>query len=230
MGWESYVDSYRQLGDAVANAVRVIEGAGMQLIHKRFRAGGSTVISVEDPSGLMSKKMGKRGHYVARIFGVAPEFPDRCQTGWQLSTTPHALRRVPQKGKGTGKEIALDVFLRDVVAAHKEVQQNSVMQKLWNMVPENSIIACLVGGNMDPYLLPLLQHAGPGRALTRRVVRRFFTASMDSGVVHTGRHQRPIAVVMKRFLLAIVVVVLTMRARVAQRLMGVLRWILGFRR
>ena len=41
MGWESYVDSYRQLGDAVANAVRVIEGAGMQLIHKRFRAGGS---------------------------------------------------------------------------------------------------------------------------------------------------------------------------------------------
>ena len=83
---------------------------------------------------------------------------------------------------------------------------------------------------MDPYLLPLLQHAGPGRALTRRVVRRFFTASMDSGVVHTGRHQRPIAVVMKRFLLAIVVVVLTMRARVAQRLMGVLRWILGFRR
>ena len=101
----------------------------------------------------MSKKM-ENGGIMLHIFGVAPEFPiDARQAGnYQRLRTGKSLR----KARAPHDEIALDVFLRDVVIAHKEVQQNSVMQKLWNMVPENSIIACLVGGNMDPYLLPLL--------------------------------------------------------------------------
>jgi hypothetical protein len=235
MGRQAYIDAYGKLGDAVANVVRVVENAGMRLFHKSFRAGGSTVISVEDPSGLMSKKIGKRGHYVARVFGVAPEFPDRCQTGWQLSATPHALRWVAagkqgEEGGDVGGRMALDIFLEDVVAAHKEVQKNAFMQKLWGLFPENSFFACLIGGNMDPYLLPLLQREGAGRAITQRVVRRFFTSSMDSGVVHTRRHRSPIVAVAKRALMMIVAMLVVRKARVLHWVLRAVRRALGLGR
>lgn len=231
MGRQAYIDAYGKLGDAVENVVRVVENAGMRLFHKSFRAGGSTVISVEDPSGLMSKKIGKRGHYVARVFGVAPEFPDKCQTGWQLSATPHALRWVAAGKEGeVGGRMALDIFLEDVVAAHKEVQENAFMQNLWGVFRENSLFACLAGGNMDPYLLPLLQREGAGRAITQRVVRRFFTSSMDSGVVHTRRRRSPVVAVAKRALVVIVAMLVVRRARVLQWVLRTVRRALGLGR
>lgn len=233
MGRQAYVDIYKELGGRVAKLVTTIEKAGMHVIHKEFRALGSTVISVEDPSGLMSRKLGKRGHYVARIFGVAPEYPDRCQTGWQLSLTPYALRSVQKNvvGKELPGRVALDVFTDDVLAAHAEVQQNQTMRRVWEMTRENSLVACVIGGNLDPYLLPLLTSgAGIGRSITRRVVRRFFTASMDCGVVHTQRHLHPVSTLLKRLTFLFVAALLLRRAVVAKWLLRRMLFFLPFGR
>ena len=155
--------------DAVANAV-ASKGLGCNSFTS-VPAGGQG--DLRRPPGSF-KKMGKQG---IMLHALLAHHPDRCQTGWQLSSTlsEESLRR-----QGTGKEIALDVFLRDVVIAQRGAAELSHAEAIWFLRVDHRVLG---GREYDPYLLPLLQHAGPGRALTRRVVRRFFTASMDSGVV-----------------------------------------------
>ena len=69
----------------------------MTIVHAKNRVKGSTVISVEDPSGVMIKKIKKRGHHLAALYNLCPADLTRCQTGWQLALTPYALRMVDNK-------------------------------------------------------------------------------------------------------------------------------------
>merc|ERR1711937_584381 len=57
VGVEGYYEKYRALAAAIALAVKTIETAGMKVVHGQNRAKGSTVVSIEDPSAVISKKL-----------------------------------------------------------------------------------------------------------------------------------------------------------------------------
>ena len=176
-------------GTSVKKLVDTAEEAGLTLIHKHNRAAGSTVVAFEDPSGVMIKKLKRCGHGVATLFSLSPEAPHKCQSGWQLSMTPYALRPVAKKGKGAGgaseTRPALDYFVSDLVASQKELQASGKIRFMRSMFAENSFLACLIGGNLDPWILPLLNTPGAGREFTQMFVRRFFTAQLDCGEMRT---------------------------------------------
>ena len=114
IGVEGYYTKYRALASAVDGATRAIEAAGMTLIHAHNRARGSTAFGVEDPSQRVFKLLKKKGHAPAPLFQIYPVDRSRCQTGWLMSLTPHCLREVDGVP-------ALDIFVSDLVACHKQV-------------------------------------------------------------------------------------------------------------
>ena len=84
--------------------------AGLAVVHGGQRAPGSTVLAVEAPASVLTKKLKRRGHAPAMLYNLAPESPAANQYGWCLSFTPHALRDVG------GGRTALDVFRADLAA------------------------------------------------------------------------------------------------------------------
>jgi len=185
VGQTNYVKQYQLLGTHVQRVVDAVESLGLTVIHSKNRCKGSTVVSVEDPSGIYKQKMKKCGHTLASLFNVYPNEPKRCQTGWQLSLTPHALREV----KGT---CALDLFLKDLKASHELIASHSNMYHMvTSVVSENSLLACLCSGNLDPFLLPYLGQFGRARKFMEEFVRRFFTAQMDCGILNSERRRNP---------------------------------------
>jgi hypothetical protein len=198
IGCDGYMEKYHTMGTVISQTVEHIEKAGMSVIHHQNRVAGSTVFSVEDPSGVMIKKLKKRGHAVATLFSVCPAHPERCQTGWQLSLTPHALRTVGKDGK-----MAVEVFREDAIASFRETKTNTVLQFLLGFFGENSFLPCLAGGNIDPAVLPFLQEAGVGRNQMQTIVRRFFTIQLDCGTIRSNRRKNPLGETifrLKRFL------------------------------
>jgi len=169
VGKEKYVQQYSLLGEYMAKLERVVEDQlGLVVIHQKHRVKGSTVLSVEDPSGIYKQKLKKFGHTLASLFNLYPEEPHRCQTGWQLSLTPHGIRDI----NGT---CALDLFIADLIATHQLVMKDSKYQWITTTLGcrENSFIACLFGsGNLDPVLLPFLAHFGNARQFMEMFIRR----------------------------------------------------------
>ena len=169
VGKEKYVQQYSLLGEYMAKLERVVEDQlGLVVIHQKHRVKGSTVLSVEDPSGIYKQKLKKFGHTLASLFNLYPEEPHRCQTGWQLSLTPHGIRDI----NGT---CALDLFIADLIATHQLVMKDSKYQWITTTLGcrENSFIACLFGsGNLDPVLLPFLAHFGNARQFMETFIRR----------------------------------------------------------
>lgn len=148
----------------------------MTVVHGRNRVKGSTVIAVEDPSAVMTRRLKKLGHSFAYLYMLSPSNPQRCQTGWSLSLTPYSLRQV-RKDK-----LALDIFLEDLVNVHAQVQKSP--SALAALFPENSLLGVLLsGGVLDSWLLSLLFRRGRGRALAEVVLRRFFSVLLDGGDV-----------------------------------------------
>lgn len=60
VGVEGYYTKYHALVSAVETATRTMEASGMMIIHSHHRIKGSTVLAVEDPSALTSKKLKKK--------------------------------------------------------------------------------------------------------------------------------------------------------------------------
>ena len=191
VGVDGYVEKYTALGNATEKVVEGLRSHGMTIVHSRWRAKGSTVIAVEDPSGVMIKKLKKRGHSVATLFSLCPAKPERCQTGWQLSLTPYALRTVKL---GNSEPVpAIDVFLKDAIASWKEIKTNKTLKFLQDIFRENSFIACIYGGNLDPFLFPSLSATGSLKmTLVETLIRRYFTAQLDCGVVQSRRRKSPL--------------------------------------
>ena len=52
------------------------------------------VRSVEDPSARVVRLVKAKGHAPSPLFRIAPDEPDRCQTGLYMSLTPHCLREL----------------------------------------------------------------------------------------------------------------------------------------
>lgn len=194
VGIDGYYDLYHNLGAAFQKASSVIEDAGMSIVHKQNKSPGSTVISVESKSGIMIRALKKKGHAVGTLYNLSPTHPERIQTGWQLSLTPYALRSVE------GKK-ALDVFLGDVVVCHKQIMANANMKFIWSIFKENSLIACLAAGDLQPFLLGLLNTPGFGRELAQKFIRRFSTAQLDGGVIASVRRTDALVAYVKRVML-----------------------------
>merc|ERR1712151_199977 len=107
VGIQGYYDTYHALVMSIDLVLQTLQENGMKLINGQHRAKGSTVFSFEDPSATVSSHLKRRGHATSPIFSVEPSELDRCQTGFQLSLTPHCLREF-KDGKS-----ALDVFAKD---------------------------------------------------------------------------------------------------------------------
>eukprot|EP00927_Polykrikos_kofoidii_P034798 TRINITY_DN2943_c0_g2_i1.p1 TRINITY_DN2943_c0_g2~~TRINITY_DN2943_c0_g2_i1.p1 ORF type:complete len:873 (+),score=144.30 TRINITY_DN2943_c0_g2_i1:91-2619(+) len=213
MGQEGYQKLYTDFNEAIEGAVKTIEDTGMTVIHKQHRVKGSTVIAVEDPSGAVSRKLTKKGYSPNSIYNVSPLEPSRCQTGWQLSLTPHHLRRL-KSGK-----TALESFIDDLVSAKHSVHGDKAMNFIWSWFRENSLIAFLVSGNTNPYLFSLLHKEGIWRDLAEMIIRRFWTAQLDSGTVCSKRRRDPVGALARRtglqafFLIVIVAFLRLLRRR-----------------
>jgi len=179
VGRDSYYQQYQDLSAAVERVVQVVESVGMSMVHSQNRIKGSTVIAVEDPSGASSRMLKKRGHCLGKLFGICRHDQRRCQTGWQVSFTLHALREVH-----AGKP-ALDVFIADVIDVSEKVKASSKLTLSRKLFKENSLPAYLISGNIEPFLLQLLHEPGWGRTIASVIVRRYFTANLDSGVVRS---------------------------------------------
>lgn len=191
VGVDGYYKLYRELAAKVETLAQTIEAAGMKLIHSEHRTLGSTVISVEDPAGIMTRKLNKKGHGFAMLYDMAPEDPSRCQSGWSLSLTPYALRQV------AGNRSALDVFRSDVVSVYEEVQGKPPLAL--KMFKENSLIGTLLsGGLIDMYVFGCLSSSSSyKRATAQIIIRRFCTYMLDCGGVCSSKRKAPI----KQFLM-----------------------------
>ena len=230
VGASGYVEMYRALGAAVDTAVKAVEAAGVTVVHKQNRVRGSTVFSVEDPSGIMHKKLKKRGHTTALLYNLCRHRPDRTQTGWQLSVTPYALRMVPspspastplrgsgvEGGAGSAKEVALDVFLRDVAECHKEITSSRKLRLIRSMFKESSLLCCLLLDHIDPFVLTFLPQVGVGHTISKALVRCYFLAQLDSGVANSAKRKAPLKTA-GWYLLALFVAVLALRRRLRAR-------------
>merc|ERR1712216_983349 len=156
VGLDGYKQKYIELAAAIAQSLASIEASGMKIIHGHNRIHGSTVFAIEDPSGVMGRKLKKLGHSCATLFQVCPRDASRCQTGIQLSLTPHCLLEIKVGRK------ALSVFTADLIKTHEHVR--SSYSPLAKRFPQNSLPAYLLsGGNSDLWLLSLLKTSGLGR-------------------------------------------------------------------
>lgn len=192
VGVDGYYEKYRHLGAAVAETTQAIASAGMTLINSHNRVFGSTAFGVEDPSACLQKKLKKKGHGPAPLFGIAPQHPNRCQSGFLFHLTPHSLRTL-----NDGKK-ALDVLVTDLVESHNAIKKNySPLAKLFH---ESSLPAFLLsGGNEELWLFNLLRKPGFGREVTMLLLRRLVSGSLDGGVICSNRHQAPLKDLLKRF-------------------------------
>lgn len=163
----------------------------MKIIHGQHRAMGSTVFAVEDPSAVVCKKLKKKGHGTAPIYLVCPSEPNRCQSGWQLSLTPHCLR--PFKD---GRS-ALEIFSDDVLECHKAAQASYT--RLATMFKENSLLGFLLtGGNEEFWTFGLLRQPGRGRELISLILRRLGSGILDCGITCSNRNPKALSIVSKR--------------------------------
>jgi hypothetical protein len=179
VGRPRYEALYRELASAVEEAVIVFESAGVKLFHAQNRIKGSTVIGLEDPCGAIHKNLKKR-HAMGLLFGMRRHDPSRCQSGVQVSFTPHALRLVE------GNKRAIDAFVEDVVRVSKQVQNSPALSLArWGVVKEASLLPCILSGNVLAWLLPQLHRPGYGRYLGTLLLRSYFTANLDSGVIRS---------------------------------------------
>jgi len=217
MGIAGYTSLYREdFNTACEEIVSNVKSLGMKVIHDQHRAKGSSVLAVEDPSGAVGKKLKKLGHSTGLIFEVCPEDPKRCQSGWQLSFTPHHLRRMGDSDQTR----AIDVFLADLQKQYRKVQSGALFKLCQAYLKENSLFSYLLVGSVDPYLFSLLRQEGKGRNLGALLIRRFCSAQLDSGATAvTMRRRNPVRMlvgacgVLMSALLALVLAIVRRRRR-----------------
>mmetsp|Transcript_118760 Transcript_118760/g.222014 ORF Transcript_118760/g.222014 Transcript_118760/m.222014 type:complete len:863 (-) Transcript_118760:18-2606(-) len=191
VGQMGYYELYHNLASAVERTVESIESAGMTIVHAKNRVKGSTVFAVEDPSGLINKKLKKLGHSAAPLFGICPGDPNRCQTGFAFSLTANALREYRDE------KPALDTFLSDIISVAKQVQDKGKK----NFFKENSLAGHLwVGGWLDVWVFSLLRNPGLGRKFAVHIVRRYPSCMLDYGVICSRKIKDPILKLAKRIL------------------------------
>jgi len=183
VGYKGYQDKYFGLASAIETALTRIEAAGGTIVHKHNRRKGSTAFGFEDPRARVIKLLKKKGHGPAPLFKICPEQPQRCQTGFLLSLTPHSLRPF-----GPDKRRALDVFVEDAVECHQLVQRKPA--RLAKLFREDRLIAVLLaGGAEESWSFSWLHHPGPMRNFWSMIFRCVFTAIADCGTANS--HKQP---------------------------------------
>ena len=151
VGVDGYFAKYRDLAARVRDAEARLQAAGVALVHARNRARGSTVIAATDPCGVATKRLKARGHSVAYLCNLAPRRPERCQSGWSLSLTPHCLRAARPAAAGGGGATnmnALDVFVEDLLAVRAELAAAPPPSRLVAALDQNSLAAVVARGGV----------------------------------------------------------------------------------
>jgi hypothetical protein len=107
-----------------------------------------------------------------------------------MSLTPHCLRNI-------NGVMALDIFVSDLVAASREVKENT--SSLASLFPESSLVATLLrGGNEENWGFASLHAPGLTRDILSVAFRRLYSAIMDCGVACTAKHPDPLRAVLTR--------------------------------
>merc|ERR1739845_112118 len=115
--------------------------------------------------------------------------------------TPHCLREI-KDGKS-----ALDMFVADLVNTHAKVE--TTYSPLAKMFPENALPAFLLaGGNEDIWAMGLLRSPGMFRNFMSLVLRRLYSAILDSGVACSNKHNAPVKELAKRSLFSLLLTIL----------------------
>lgn len=180
-----YYEKYDTLASAISGMLGDCEAAGMTIIHSKHRPKGSTVFAIEDPSAVVGKRLKQKGHAPGPIYETYPDEQGRCQTGFQFSLTPHVLR-VVKDGKS-----ALEMFRDDVVELFEAASPS--YPAVAKLLKENSLPAFLLaGGDAEIWLFALLQQPGPGRELVSLMLRRLYSAILDSGHACSDKHKAPL--------------------------------------
>lgn len=207
VGANGYVEKYRAVGEAVDAAVDSLENVlGKSVVHKSNRVRGSSVFAFEDPSGLMHKKLKKKGHLTALLFSLFRHQPERVQTGWQLSVTPYALRDI-------GGFPALDMFVNDAASCSKDLAASTKARLMWSLFADDSLLGCLLLDHVDAGLLKYLKDVGSaGHVLTRTFIRRFFMAQLDSGTASSARRPTPLKSLALRMIAGLAAFIATTQA------------------
>lgn len=185
VGVDGYIQKYRELGSAVASTVAAFEDVGLKAIHGCNRITGSTVVSIEDPSGVMGRRLKKLGHGPMVVYDACPSDPSRCQSGFQMSFTLRCLREVKEGSS------ALDVFTRDVIAVHKKV--SATYSPVARRLRESSLPAILLaGGNLDVWLCSCFNKPGRMREVASVLTRALYWGILDSGIPCSDRNLKPL--------------------------------------
>jgi len=200
VGREGYHEKYNRLAAAVNTATEKLEEAGMHVMHGHYRVRGSTAFTVEDPSARLQRMLKRCGHGPSPAFRLNSPFPDRCQTGFLMSVTPHGIREI-RPG-----EDALQIFTKDAIESYKKLGRPSCLTK-W--CREDSLMAIMLNGGLtDVWLFAQLREPGMRRDVMSVILRRLFTAIYDSGVVRSRKQKAPVLAVTCLILLIILVALL----------------------
>mmetsp|Transcript_56213 Transcript_56213/g.131653 ORF Transcript_56213/g.131653 Transcript_56213/m.131653 type:complete len:815 (-) Transcript_56213:15-2459(-) len=200
IGLEGYKAIYAEFSancDAVVNDIR---SCGLQVIHDKNRIRGSSVVAVEDPSAAVGKKLKKLGHSTGLIYEVYPAADARCQSGWQLSFTPHHWRQLEG-------DRAIDRFLSDLRQQCAQVQSSMKFRVCQWLFKENSLLAFLLTGNIEAYMFGLLRRDDLGRKVGALMIRRFCSLQLDSGTTCTEKRKTPVMDLGQRLVLLLSVVI-----------------------
>merc|ERR1712187_87165 len=134
------------------------EANGLRVLHREGRLYASSVMGVEDPGGAMIVQLKKKGYKLTQIYNFCPEFPSRCQSGWQLSMTPYHLRKLKtRKGETTSP---LDQMMADLDIVCKKNRASSKVKWTLKILGPNSFLANLIFGNLDVIICTLLTRQG----------------------------------------------------------------------
>jgi len=184
VGVDGYYEKYQALVAAIDLVLKQLQDSGMTIVNGQHRCKGSTVFAIEDPSAVVGKKLKQRGHSLSPIYALEPSEPDRCQTGWQLSLTPHCLRELDGRA-------ALDIFAADAVECYTVAKASR--PAFARHFAENSLAAFLItGGNEEFFTFEQLRQPGVGRDVTSLAIRRLYSAILDSGVARSNRQSAPL--------------------------------------
>ena len=77
-------------------------------------------------------------------------------------------------------QTALELLTDDLIKIYHKTAESRKHKLVLSVCRENSLLAFVASGNLDPWLFQLVRSPGWGRTCVELVVRRFFTSQVET--------------------------------------------------